>query len=282
MPPASFQNLLAWLCPSSRIRERAMQDSDLPTKFTLRWAQNAAGADVRNVPMPSQQGIQAGAASFNDGFPPLNFIPPESGGIPPFGQDFNGALRMISAWNQWQQAGGPVTYDADFSTAIGGYPAGAILQQAGVPGAYWISTEDNNASDPDTGGDNWIPFSVANGRLAAMEFEIGDGVNVINANTQGWQEVPFDCSLVRATVLADQTGSIVIDVWKAPYSSYPPTVSNSITGGAPPSISGGIKFQNTTLTGWTTSFSAGDIVKFNVNSASSIAKATLSLVLLRG
>lgn len=136
-----------------------MLASAIPTKFTLAWGANAGGPYIRAVPAASQIGIQNGAASLNDGFPPLCFSPVAAGGVPPFGQDFNGIYNQITAWLQWVQAGGGVPfYDAAFSAAIGGYPDGAMLQGTSGPGNFWISTVDNNTSDPDTGGANWTAF----------------------------------------------------------------------------------------------------------------------------
>jgi hypothetical protein len=38
----------------------------------------------------------------------------------------------------------------------GGYPRGAIVQSATVLGRFWVSTADNNTTNPDTGGANWL------------------------------------------------------------------------------------------------------------------------------
>ena len=120
------------------------------------WGAGAGGAYIRTVPIPSQIGITAGAASFTDGFVPDNMTPEVSGGIPPFGQDMNGALRAITQWLQWAQAGNPLPYDATFQGNIGGYPQGAIIASATTLGVRWLSIVDNNTSNPDSGGDNWI------------------------------------------------------------------------------------------------------------------------------
>lgn len=126
-----------------------MQLASIPTRFQKAWAVSAAGAYIRTVPVPSQIGIQDGAASFTDGFVPDNFTAVVAGGVPPFGQDFNGLLNVMTSWQQWGQAGGPVAYDSVFATAIGGYPQGAVLASAVVIGAQWVSTVDNNLTDPD-------------------------------------------------------------------------------------------------------------------------------------
>ena len=79
------------------------------------------------------------------------------------------------------------------------------------------------------------------------------------------------------TIIADQSGSIVIDIWKTSYSGAPPTISNTITGSALPTITSAAKNQSSTLSGWTTSVSAGDVIRFNVNSVTTITKVTLSI-----
>jgi hypothetical protein len=133
-----------------------MQDSQIPAKFPIPFANSAGSPYIRTVPQASQISIQNGAASLTDGFPPNTFLPPAAGGVGPFGQDFNGILKLITQWNQWQQAGAPIGFDQTFSTAIGGYPKGAVIAAAVGGGALWFSTVDNNLSNPDTGGANWL------------------------------------------------------------------------------------------------------------------------------
>ncbi len=125
-------------------------------KFSLTWGENAGAGYIRTPPQASQIGVQNGAASFNDGFVPLNFTPVATGGVPPFGQDMNGVLSVITQWLQWQQMGGPIFYDAAFSASIGGYPNGAVLRSTANYELSWLSTTDNNTSNPDTGGANWL------------------------------------------------------------------------------------------------------------------------------
>ena len=135
-----------------------MQSSQIPSKFQIPFANGAGAGYIRQIPVASQISITPGAASLTDGFPPLTFIAEGAGGIPPFGQDMNGILNEITAWIQWGNAGAPVVYDATFSAAIGGYPKGTILTSA-VGGSWWLSTAENNATDPDTGGAGWLYLS---------------------------------------------------------------------------------------------------------------------------
>jgi hypothetical protein len=130
--------------------------SQIPGKFSLTWGQNAGGGFITvPIPAPSQQGVTPGRASLNDGFPPLTFQPITAGGVPPFGQDMNGILNELSAWNQWYQMGGPIQWDSTFSGQIGGYPNGSLVASTVTVGHFWLSTADANASNPDAGGANW-------------------------------------------------------------------------------------------------------------------------------
>ena len=86
-----------------------MLASSVPAKIgTIFGAVCRAAAFItwNPLPVPSQIGISNGRASFTDGFPPWCF----SAGGYPWGQDFNGLLFMISAWDQWQNAGAPIYY----------------------------------------------------------------------------------------------------------------------------------------------------------------------------
>ncbi len=121
----------------------------------------------------------------------------------------------------------------------------------------------------------------------AIEFLIDGGGANISARTWGYLIMPFDATLTSATMLGDQTGSIIINVWKCTYAQFNagsthPVSGDSITGGNPPTISSATKSLDTTLTGWTSSLDEGDILAFNVPSASTnITRVTLSLNLTR-
>lgn len=134
-----------------------MQDSNIPSKFPIPWANAAGGSFIVTIPTASQIGITPGAASLTDGFVPVNFVNDSAGGVNPRGVDFNGILKQITQWCQWEQAGAPVAYDATFSAAIGGYPKGAVLSAATL-GAFWLSTVDNNSTNPDAGGAGWVSW----------------------------------------------------------------------------------------------------------------------------
>jgi hypothetical protein len=106
---------------------------------------------------------------------------------------------------------------------------------------------------------------------------IDGGGAAIAANTTVWFQVNYACTIQSWTLLADQSGSVTLDVWRDSYSNFPPTVADTITASAKPSISSATKNTSSTLTGWTTSVSAGDILKINVDSCTTIQRVVLIL-----
>jgi len=116
-----------------------------------------------------------------------------------------------------------------------------------------------------------------NAQTASITFIIDGGGATIATGLKGFLEVPFACTIQQWTLLADQSGSIVVDIWKDTYANFPPTVADVITASAKPTITTAQKGQSATLTGWTTSIAAGDILAFNVNSVTTIQKVTLAL-----
>jgi hypothetical protein len=84
--------------------------------------------------------------------------------------------------------------------------------------------------------------------------------------------IPFACVITQVTLLADQVGSVVLDIWKNTFANYPPVVANSITASAKPTLASAVKSQNNTLVGWITALASGDTLRFNVISAATITR----------
>jgi hypothetical protein len=122
-----------------------------------------------------------------------------------------------------------------------------------------------------------LPLANVAARTASIQVTIDGGGSVITTGIKTDLRVPVACTIIRAVLLADQSGSIVIDVWKDSYTNYPPTDADSITASAPPTISTATKSKDSTLTGWTTSISADDTLRFNVDSATTVTRVQLEL-----
>lgn len=109
---------------------------------------------------------------------------------------------------------------------------------------------------------------------------VDGGGSVINAGIKGYKSFPVAGTITGVRLLADQSGSIVFDIWKDTFAAYPPTNADSITAAAQPTLSTQDHSQDTTLTGWTTAVAAGDVFGFNVDSATVVTRVTLELTLV--
>lgn len=116
------------------------------------------------------------------------------------------------------------------------------------------------------------------GTTSNIEYVIDGAGSAITTGNKRGLKIDFPCYIEEATLLADQAGSIVIDVWKDSYANYPPVVGDSITASAKPTLSAAAKSTDATLTGWTRTIAAGDVLFFNVDSAATL---TWVLVVLR-
>ena len=112
---------------------------------------------------------------------------------------------------------------------------------------------------------------------AALVFIIDGGGEVVTTGVKGYLRIPFSGIIDRVTLTADQAGSVQVDIWKSSYADFPPADANSITSGHEPKITASNKYEDTSLTGWTTSLNEGDILAFNVDSVTSITRVTINL-----
>jgi len=119
----------------------------------------------------------------------------------------------------------------------------------------------------------------------AIEILIDGGGSAITTGVKGFIEVPYACTITRVTALAEVSGSIVVDIWKCAYADYDisthPVNGDSITASAPVTISSAVKAQDSTLTGWTKTLAAGDVLAYNVDSCTTITRLTVSLLVKR-
>ena len=96
-----------------------------------------------------------------------------------------------------------------------------------------------------------------------------------------WGDVPvhFDGTILEWRLIALEAGDLQIDIWKTDFAGFPPTVADTITGTDKPLLSAAQKNDSQALTGWDTAISTGEILRFNIDSASTVTKATLTLTI---
>jgi hypothetical protein len=116
------------------------------------------------------------------------------------------------------------------------------------------------------------------GDEATLTLVIDGGGDVITTGVKaGLDDIPFKCQVISWTLTADQVCSIVIDLWDDTYANFPPTVADTMTGSAKPTLSNARKAQSSVLTGWSTTLNSGDSILPNVESVSSATRITLTL-----
>lgn len=182
------------------------------------------------------------------------------------------------------------SYAFNSATATGFYLAGAnqiAWSSNGVQGATFNADSSITWIGPLSFTNTGYTFSA--GSRAALHTALGNSIsvqliidgagNTITTGIKGFIEMPCQCTVNQWTVAADQSGSIVVDIWRL--NAAIPSVANTIAGSALPTLSSAQYNSTTTLTGWTTTLVPKDIIAFNVNSATSVQRATVSLTAVR-
>lgn len=167
------------------------------------------------------------------------------------------------------------------STAIGcpGFLEGT-LPTTGLAGTTYIASDSAGLAQSANNG-TWYhflsaaPASVPNSALVAStsitRVTFGNSAaagTAVGTGTTPSFTSPFIGTIISATLtgtLSAGNCSAVIDVWKV--NAAIPTVTNTITASALPTLSTAKYAQNTTLSGWTTSIAKNDVLMANVQSA---------------
>jgi hypothetical protein len=107
---------------------------------------------------------------------------------------------------------------------------------------------------------------------------IDGGGSAITTGVKGSVLVPYDCYITSWSVVSDVSGSIVVDVWKgaSPY-VIPTSAAQSIAGSEKPTLSSQQINTDLSLTTWTTPLVLGNVLVFNVDSASTLTRATIQI-----
>lgn len=181
---------------------------------------------------------------------------------------------------QMRSGQGIAFFGSDNTAAIS--IAGQSLSAGGytllLPQAIGTTNQILSLSNPANGQ---LSF-VTNFNKADCSFTIDGGGSAITTGVKGFVRVPYNCTVTGWDIVADQSGSIVIDVWYDTYANFPPTVLDSIAGSEKPTLSSAQKNQDTSLSTWTTvNLTAGSYLGFNVDSISTCTRVTVSLTVTK-
>lgn len=188
----------------------------------------------------------------------------------------------------------------------GNQAAGYILTSDANGNAYWATNAGGGANPMTTLGDiiyggvsgvqtrlpigstsqvltvvggipAWSTPAVINKGSVGITID-GQG-GVVPINTTGEITVNFSGTITGWQITGDVTGSCVVDVWKNTYANYPPLAGDAIFITKPTLTPPFIKNQDLspTFIGLGATITAGDIIKFNVDSCTSLTKIFLTI-----
>jgi hypothetical protein len=119
-----------------------------------------------------------------------------------------------------------------------------------------------------------------NGKIS---FDI-DGLGaVLSAGAKNaYVQVPYDGTITRGSLTADQSGDVIVDIWKTTFVLYDagathPVVGDSIVAAAPLNFSSAVKSEDLTLVGWDRDVAVGDIFAVSLSGIANITKLQINL-----
>ena len=182
----------------------------------------------------------------------------------------NGAISAASII--YDAAGNSNNWNSTYSTvqtnsaANWNYQGTDIKALTGNWQSTYTTVQTNSASWGTGGG---------GGGETAIGITIDGAGYAITTGDKGSITIPYNATLSNVTMIADVSGVCIIDIFKSNFSTYP--TSSSICSTSKPTISGAIKSIDSTLAGWDTNIQSGDILDFQVLSASNITKLNLTI-----
>lgn len=109
-----------------------------------------------------------------------------------------------------------------------------------------------------------------------INFVLDNGSFDITPGVKGSLGIDVSGRIESWTIVSEETGSIVIDIRKDRFDTYPDNLT-SIVGSEYPRLIGQSKNRDESLSTWLTDIVAGDILDFNVVSCTGITKCSLFL-----
>jgi len=118
-----------------------------------------------------------------------------------------------------------------------------------------------------------------NNNIAELPFIISGGGSAITTGVKGYMPIPFGATITGWSIIADQSGSISIDILRL-NNAVP--VTSIVGAGTKPTLTTAQFVGNTAPSGWTsTVLVAQDYLGFSVASVTTVTQVTITLFLAK-
>ena len=122
-----------------------------------------------------------------------------------------------------------------------------------------------------------IALAAAADLTRTVNYVIDSGSLPMQTGDKGKLTIDVTGVIEQIRVLSDQTGDIVFEIEKCTFADYPNFTS--ITNGARVQLTNTDKYFDDVLNNWTSTITAGEILRFNVISVNNIRRILISLKL---
>jgi len=164
-----------------------------------------------------------------------------------------------------------------------------VTQNNSITAAFIHANAAFNQANTGGGGADQFARNTANAAFtrantSEIVFVIDGGGSTISTGLRGSLEVPFNCNVVSWTILTDQNGTIVMNVFNETYSTWGSTLPRpagaELVLDVPVSITSSASKNNYTLSPQA-SIAASNVLSYNVFSISTITRASVCLRVIK-
>jgi hypothetical protein len=147
--------------------------------------------------------------------------------------------------------------------------------------------DDTLVLAPDGAGGVEFRAEAGGGGVSGVTFPIvavfDSSPSAIIGNPEVDVVIPAAGTITGWTLLADVAGGAIIDIWSDTYGNFPPTDADSITAAVPPTLTAAAKATGADPAGdgWDVALTAGDVLRFHLDSSSTVTRLVLTLTYTR-